>query len=224
MVDSNVSLFEMAVQQYEKLAEQHFKCEKELGASSENVRAKRKAQLDLAKKHLNQQRVVAQCMASIQVKLDEYRAVGRMATEGSRKERALLRKELQMESHHPTILLAKFMLVSNKPKPSSQHAAHHIVPGKGKTKFAYLARVHMLTLGVRINDPDNGVWLPMYKKYVPHWSMPKAKSHLEYHTEKYEYLVSRKVEVQLSEVGLRKTLNQIGLELQKNGFEAGAVL
>lgn len=208
MVDSKVSLFEMAVQQYEKLAEQHFKCEKELGASSENVRAKRKAQLDLAKKHLNQQRVVAQCMA----------------TEGSRKERALLRKELQMESHHPTILLAKFMLVSNKPKPSSQHAAHHIVPGKGKTKFAYLARVHMLTQGVRINDPDNGVWLPMYKKYVPHWSMPKAKSHLEYHTEKYEYLVSRKVEVQLSEVGLRKTLNQIGLALQKNGFAAGAVL
>jgi len=50
------------------------------------------------------------------------------------------------------------------PKPSANHTAHHIVPGKGKTKGAVRARIRLHLYGIRINDPGNGVWLPTYSK------------------------------------------------------------
>lgn len=212
------NLFEQAITHYEVLAEKHFSCSKDVRGASKDVRRERGEKLRLAKQHLDNQLSVLRCMASVQAQLDEYREAGRMATLGGRSERLKVRKVLHAEAHHPTKILVKFMLISNKPKPSPDHAAHHIVPGKGKTKFAYLARTHMLTLGVRINDPDNGVWLPKFKRHTPHWSMPEAKAHLQYHTEEYEYLVNRKLEVKYSEYSLRAELNLIGRLLQNNRF------
>ena len=90
------------------------------------------------------------------------------------------------EDHHPASVLADNMRMDGRPKPSSKHAPHHIVPGRGKTHFSNDVRVAMHLMEIRISDPDNGVWLVHYPKDAPHWSLPLAKAHLSIHTYNYE--------------------------------------
>lgn len=71
---------------------------------------------------------------------------------------------------------------------------------------------------IRINDPDNGVWLPANKKHTPHWSMPAAMGHLEYHTHKYEYKVAQRIRLRNTETQIRTELNIIGKQMQLNEF------
>lgn len=102
-------------------------------------------------------------IVDIQTKLELYRAEGRKAIHKpgmSVSDFKSKQTELQVEEHHRADALEKFMRAVPIPKPSRNHTAHHIVPGKGKTQYAYRARVRIHLFGVRINDPDNGVWLP----------------------------------------------------------------
>ena len=85
------------------------------------------------------------------------------------------------------------MCAAGRPKPSPKHTPHHIAPGKDRTKAAYRARLHMHSLGIGVNDPDNGLWMIRLKANKGHWSMPEARSHLEIHTNNYESWIARHI-------------------------------
>lgn len=108
------------------------------------------------------------------------------------------------------------LLADGRPKPSSQHSPHHIVPGLGRTRFANLARVLLHRIGIRINDPDNGVWLPMYRKFTPHWSMPEAKGHIEYHTNGYERWIYNRIRIRTGEAFIRMELRTVASLMETN--------
>lgn len=210
------TLLDLHLDAYDCMATQYYISKLDYDNAKPDVRKKRKAELDKTKMLLNSQRMSTESMASVQAKLDNYQLQGRLATVGKRSEVARKQNELALEKHHPTKLLEKFMIASVNPKPSPYHSAHHIVPGKGKTVHANLARVRLHRYGVRINDPDNGVWLPTYKKYTPNWAMPSAKSHLEYHTLKYESWVKDRLQAQINEPSLRRELRFIAKLLKNN--------
>jgi len=207
-----------AINQYQKVAEDYYKKKNEVENALPHVKEKRQKELETAKRFLEHQRMNAENYAGVQAQLDAYRQQGRSATKGSRSEIADKQRGLMSEGHHPTDTLALLMAAEGKPRPSSQHTAHHIAPGKGKTKYANLARVHLHRFGIRINDPDNGVWLPTYKKYTPHWSMPESKGHLQYHTHGYENWIQRKVRSRRDERLIRMELNMIGALLKTNNL------
>ncbi|WP_423838739.1 AHH domain-containing protein [Thalassolituus oleivorans] len=71
---------------------------------------------------------------------------------------------MSLEKHHPTQVLGRFMRAAGRPKPRPNFCAHHLVQGKGQTRFAYRARIHMHFNDIRINDPDNGAWMPRNKR------------------------------------------------------------
>lgn len=213
-----MNALDKAIDQYSKAAEEYYKIERESSNLPPDIRKKREAELATAKRFLEHQRMNAENYASIQAQLDTYREQGRAATQGPRSEIADKQRALLEEKHHPTELLAKLMAADGKPRPSKQHTAHHVSPGKGKSKAANLARVHMHRFGIRVNDPDNGVWLPTYKKYTPHWSMPDAKGHLEYHTIGYESWVTQKIRARRDESLIRMELNLIGDLLKANNL------
>lgn len=217
MLDSQKSQLEVALDHYDRQASRYYRQLKESDPdASDEVQKQRDAELLTAKKHLRQQRTFLNTMASIQCKLDEYREQGRQAVSGGAKDRQKGTKLLVQEEHHPTDDIEEFMIADGRPKPSSEHTAHHIVPGKGKAVETYQARVHMHFFGIRINDPDNGVWLPTYARYTPHWSMPEALGHLQYHTGYYEVHVSNRVRSKSSEVQIRNELKTIGKLMQVN--------
>ena len=171
------NLLDSALDYYDQLATTYYKQKQSQQDEPTSVKEKREQDLKDIRSHLQNQRARTCVIADIQAQLDSYRTEGRQATVGSRSEVEQKQKILLNEKHHPTEKLEKMMMAACRPKPSQRHSAHHIVAGKGWIKRTYQARVKMHLLGVRINDPDNGVWLPKTKKDLPLWSMPAALAH-----------------------------------------------
>lgn len=214
-----MDVLDRAISSYSDKARRYFDQLNAAENAPKDVRERRKAELQEAKKHLENERRLMESIADVQARLELYRVYGRGAVHvaGESRTKASQREaELLAEEHHPTEILEEFMRAVPNPKPSSNHTAHHITPGKGKTKFAYRARVRMHLVGIRINDPDNGVWLPRYAKHTPHWSMPESLGHLQYHTEGYEKWVSDKLHMKSSEAFIRLELQLIAGLLQEN--------
>lgn len=111
---------------------------------------------------LNLVRVTAQ----VERGLDKYRAAAMDMTVD----------ELEDEKHQ-SHLLAHFLAISGDPKPNSKCHAHAII--SGAHRYAAELRAMMAWLKLRIDDPDNGCWLPQntaakacmparLKRAVPH--------------------------------------------------------
>lgn len=201
-----LSPLEVAIERYCEKAKTYFQQERCLDQGSTQIEREKK--LTAALKHLEHERRLAETIVGVQAQLEAYRAFGRGQAGSSG------RATLGAEAHHPTAVLGRFLQADGRPKPSAEHAAHHIVPGKGKTKVAALARLHIHRFGVRINDPDNGIWLVRKKSDTPHWSMPGSKSHSAIHTHNYETWIYNAIRITRSELDARKKLNVLGRMLE----------
>lgn len=211
-----MSPLEAAIEEYAKKAKAHYRKLDNLAKTSdpENRKALEK-ELSTALKHLEHERRLAEVKVDVQTELENYRQEGKARLTGSRREMATGHAMLAKDKHHPTEQLERFLRADGRPKPSPAHTAHHIVPGKGKTRAANRARLHIHLFAIRINDPDNGTWLVRNKKDVPHWSMPKSLSHLQYHTYNYETWIYESLRVSQTEVAVRQRLRLLGRMLQE---------
>jgi len=156
-------------------------------------------------------------LSSVYAQLEAYRAQGEAALS---KNATTARKALNRstsESHHPTDDLEKYMMAEGVPKPSALHTAHHIVPGAGRLPTVTTAtRLHIHRNGIRINDPANGVYLLHKDEYTPHWSMPKSRGHLTYHTKQYEQFLNSRITGLRGMDVIKTQLQVIGRLLQQN--------
>ncbi|MFC6632791.1 AHH domain-containing protein [Microbulbifer taiwanensis] len=145
-------------------------------------REKRLKEWNEARAFLAQERHKINTLASIEAGLQKYREELNILTSSERLEK--MRKEL----HHPASKLAKHLVAAGEPKPSIDHVAHHIVPGKGRWRQKQLVdiRIQLHMTGVRINDPKNGIWLSDPKNSKGHWATPDSPSHKSIHGTNYE--------------------------------------
>lgn len=206
---------EAAINRYDKIAKNHYSHKnKNLNLTGEE----RKAELIKSQDFLGNERRHLETIAEVQASLVMYRNQGMAATKGTNKEQQQAIAIMKSEEHHPTKDLERLMRAEGIPKPSRHHTAHHILPGKGRWQQVNVARarVHMHVYGIRINDPANGVYLLYKDEYTPHWSMPKSRGHLKYHTAEYEELVSRRVRLFRHIDFIKTELQIIGRILQSN--------
>ena len=211
-----LSALESAIEHYSQKAKDYYRnLDTVTNTSDPEIRKAREKELAEALKHLAHERRLAEVRVDVQTELERYRQQGKQLLSGTRSEMAAGHAELAKDKHHPTEQLERFLRADGRPKPSSLHTAHHIVPGKGKTRAANRARLHIHRFAIRINDPDNGTWLVKNKKDVPHWSMPKSVGHLQYHTYNYETWVYESLRVWQSESAVRHRLRLIGRMLQE---------
>lgn len=80
-----------------------------------------------------------------------------------------------------SVTLSRNLLVAGEQRPANV-AAHHIVARRDQA--ADLSRKLIFGWGIAINDVDNGVFLPRWKRSVVS-SLPKAIKHSVVHTERY---------------------------------------
>ena len=210
-----MSPLEAAINQYEEMAKKHYS--KANDKSSSLTDQERKAKLKEALAYLKRERARLKTIASVQGKLDEYREAGMRAVNDDEFGRRSAMSMMRSEKHHPTKVLENYMRAEGQTKPSNKHTAHHIVPGKGKLKvLTAQTRIHLHLHGIRINDPANGVYLVHDDSDTPHWSMPKSKGHLTYHTHDYERWVSQKLTPHTNIDIIKTQLQIIGRLLQDN--------
>ncbi|MDG9672235.1 AHH domain-containing protein [Hahella sp. CR1] len=165
-------------------------------------------------KHLDRERRRALCLIQVFTELEKYRRDYTVNASDSIENAEKKVSIMLEERHHPTKVLARFMLMVGRPRPSARHTPHHIVLGKGKTKYSAEARLNMHYLGIRINDPDNGVWMPMTKSDKGHWAMPDSPAHAEIHTHNYEEWVFESTFMHADERTFRTELRRIRMLLK----------
>lgn len=169
---------EVAIAQFEKQAKAYYSKKQPAPTETPAKRLTREKELASALAHLKNERKRVLVLAQIQARLEAYQGWGRQkAAENP--------FELLEERHHPTTVLAHNMRADGRPQPS-----HHIVQGKGKHPRTTDVRLNLHLYGIRINDPDNGAWMPKTKADRGHWSMPSAPAHAEIHTFNYETWIS----------------------------------
>lgn len=206
---------EAAISRYEDMARRHYSLE---NSTLEMPKEKREAKLAESLRYLQMERMHLETINSVRTQLAIYQAKGNEVFSTQKGEAAAVLNMMNAEDHHPTAVLEKHMRAENVPKPTKYHTAHHILPGKGQYEQMAIsrARLKMHLQGVRINDPVNGVYLVSKDKNTPHWSMPKSRGHLKYHTADYEKYVSMKVASLNDKAVLKTQLQLIGKILQQN--------
>jgi hypothetical protein len=210
--------FERELQRLGNLCKDHYRREAEAGKIANESPAQKLARERQFKKdlqHLENERRLVQALGSVQARLEAYRQGGKKKVGETRAESSSRRAWMLKEDHHPADVLADNLRMDGRPKPSSKHAPHHIVPGRGKTHFSNDVRVAMHLMEIRISDPDNGVWLVHYPKNTPHWSMPAAKAHLSIHTYNYERWIHDRLIGLPGEMIFRSMLFQIRSMLEE---------
>lgn len=105
-------------------------------------------------------------------------------------------------------------------KPANT-AGHHIV--SWYDEGAKAARQILRRFGIDIDSEENGVYLPRFKKHIPHPKMPEAYAHSEVHTEKYYLNITILLEAEANIPGATKediaaVLSEISEELKRGAF------
>lgn len=198
-----MTLLERSIVEYERKANAYY-TKKNIRPVDETPEEKGKREKEWADAltHLKNERHRIRTLARVESQLEVYRQQGRRAAEQD--PLALLD-----EPHHPTKALAENMRADGRAKPSERHSPHHIVQGKGRQAATADVRLQLHLYGIRINDPDNGVWLPRHKTDKGHWSMPNAPAHSEIHTYNYETWVHNLITLVDSEETIRAQLIRI---------------
>ena len=129
--------------------------------------------------------------------------------------KSMSRKDLMSEKHKPR-RLGRFMKGTGIQRAPNT-AAHAIVSGSHPEARA--ARRILAKFKIRIDDPDNGVFLPKSEDYVPHPEMPDAHNHAKIHTEEYYVNITTVLSTATSEYECRLALRLIRDKLVDGSLE-----
>jgi len=142
--------------------------------------------------------------AQVQQGLDRYLAQASEMNSG----------ELRAEQHDSSRLGAHLEAVG-KTRPHSCHA-HAIVAGKHHN--AVVTRAMMARMKIRIDDPDNGCWLPSNTAATPDPAFPKAVPHSRIHRYNYFFWLRFRLMNIRQPKNFRQDLQLIGRHLQQGTF------
>lgn len=150
----------------------------------------------LSEINLNRVSIVAQ----VQDRLEAYR----------NKSNRMSESELRAEEHS-SAKLGQHLEWDGKTRPSRCHA-HALVAGRHK--YAAQLRIIMAVLKIRIDDPDNGCWLPENTAATPHPAFPSAPPHSRIHRYNYFFWLFSRLSRVRNEPNFRTSLQIIGKLLQ----------
>ncbi|HHG3448755.1 TPA: AHH domain-containing protein [Vibrio parahaemolyticus] len=209
----NPSGLEMAIYRFQVKAYKHYNKIKDLDKTS--PKEVKEAEETIA--HLNRERAKINAHAQLQEQLLADLEVYR----DDNKDSSYI--ELAKEKHHPTTRLASNLYAIAEPKPSPNHAAHHIIMGNGRVRAMTNARLQMFMYGIGINDSINGIWLPRSTAYKGHYTTPKAPMHSRIHGDNYQRWVGRLAVIRNNESAFRARLVTIKSQL-KDGSHPPKIL
>ena len=116
----------------------------------------------------------AENIAKIQSELEEYR------NEANKKNVLYLSTE-----KHSSELLGKYLRADGWSKPGAGWAAHHMISGSHKKAVPSRLVLAKKKVKIRIDDADNGCWMPDEKLCAHRTIYPNAVPHANIHRTKY---------------------------------------
>lgn len=146
-------------------------------------------------------------VASVQIGIDKYRAAAAHMSYD----------DFENEKHNSCRLAMFLEAEAGKKRPNKCHA-HAIVSGAHVN--AAKIRAVLAWFKLRIDDPDNGCWLPENTAATPHPLFPKAVPHSRIHRYNYYRWLESLIRIETipDQIMLRKTLKLIARQLQEHTF------
>ena len=91
---------------------------------------------------------------------------------------------MMLEKHSST-LLGNFLRATHMPRPGARWEAHHIVSGGHRDAEEARTVLASDDIKIRIDDPDNGCWMPKTKADARPTIYPNAIGHNRIHRQRY---------------------------------------
>jgi hypothetical protein len=88
-----------------------------------------------------------------------------------------------LQEKHSSKRLGNFLRADGHPRPAARWEAHHLISGSHQDAVA--ARTILADIEMRIDDPDNGSWLPKTKADARPTIYPNAIGHNRIHRRRY---------------------------------------
>lgn len=113
---------------------------------------------------------------------------------------------------HDSGRLGDYLRAVGKPKPDDRVDAHAIVSGNHPESAELRGIMGMLK--IRVDDPDNGMWIPRRSQDTPHWAFPKCPPHSRIHRFNYYFWLRSLLLLLDDEVHFRHTLKMVARQLE----------
>lgn len=129
--------------------------------------------------------------------------------------KGMTKPQFLKEEHDPKCL-CRHLKAAGFVRPPNV-AAHAIISGSHPEAKA--ARKILAKFRIRIDDPDNGVYLPRDSRFIPHENMPDAANHAKVHTDEYYINVTNILNTATSALECRVALKLIAKKLRDGSLE-----
>lgn len=114
---------------------------------------------------------------------------------------------------HSSRTLGKYLRVSGIPRPGAKWEAHHLISGKHSEASTSRALIAAPNIKIRIDDPDNGAWMPKTKADARPTLYPNAIGHNRIHRDLYYAWIEQAIRGMNTDIEIRSFLNTVRVQL-----------
>ena len=112
---------------------------------------------------------------------------------------------------HSSKRLGDFLRADGHPRPAARWDAHHII--SGSSHLAMASRAILADIKMRIDDPDNGCWMPKTKADARPTIYPNAIGHNRIHRKLYYIWIENSIQLMTTQGQVRAFLNMVRMQL-----------
>ncbi len=124
-----------------------------------------------------------------------------------------------LQEEHCSNRLGKFLRIAGHPRPAAKWEAHHLVSGRHPE--ALLARTTLADddIKIRVDDPDNGCWMPKTKADARPTMYPNAIGHNRIHRDLYYHWINNALALMTTQGQVTAFLNTVRAQLLQGNIK-----
>ncbi len=130
-----------------------------------------------------------------------------------RREGAEMTFQQRLVDKYSSATLGKHLRVSGISRPGAKWEAHHIVSAKHQEAVGARLIIAEDDIAIRIDDPDNGAWMPKNKADARPTLYPNAIGHNRIHRQLYYRWIENAITMMDDDLQVRTFLNTVRTQL-----------
>jgi hypothetical protein len=119
----------------------------------------------------------------------------------------------RLTDKHSSTVLGKYLRVSGIPRPGAKWEAHHIVSANHQEAVGARLIIAEDDIAIRLDDPDNGAWMPKTKADARPTLYPNAIGHNRIHRQLYYRWIENTITMMDDDLQVRTFLNTVRTQL-----------
>lgn len=120
---------------------------------------------------------------------------------------------------HSSKRLGNFLRADGHPRPAAKWEAHHIISGSSPLAMSARAILADEDIQIRIDDPDNGCWMPKTKADARPTIYPNAIGHNRIHRKLYYLWIQNSIALMATPGQVRAFLNTVRTQLLQGNIK-----